>query len=212
MGASKKIVEEFGGQVPRTMEQLLTLPGRRAKNGERRPGHGVRHRRRSGRGYACHPAVPPPRPFAQYRSQENRTGFDARDPARQMDFVFPPIDLARPQSLPGAQSPDAPNATSNLSATQKTRQSEGFPFRVITVSLFVDAVGPRSIYLPNAANVRERLAAEHISGILHPKYQVHGFSVHLTARKVSAVDPTGQIDFGGGEYIAAGRMEIAPTT
>jgi endonuclease-3 len=27
MGASKKIVEEFGGQVPRTMEDLLTLPG-----------------------------------------------------------------------------------------------------------------------------------------------------------------------------------------
>jgi endonuclease-3 len=27
MGASKKIVEEFAGEVPRTMEQLLTLPG-----------------------------------------------------------------------------------------------------------------------------------------------------------------------------------------
>ncbi len=27
MGASKLIVEEFGGQVPKTMEQLLTLPG-----------------------------------------------------------------------------------------------------------------------------------------------------------------------------------------
>jgi endonuclease-3 len=27
MGASKKIGEEFGGEVPRTMEQLLTLPG-----------------------------------------------------------------------------------------------------------------------------------------------------------------------------------------
>jgi len=27
MGASKKIVEEFGGEVPRTMEQLLTVPG-----------------------------------------------------------------------------------------------------------------------------------------------------------------------------------------
>jgi endonuclease III len=27
MGASKKIVEEFGGEVPKTMEQLLTLPG-----------------------------------------------------------------------------------------------------------------------------------------------------------------------------------------
>ena len=27
MGASKKIVEEFSGEVPKTMEQLLTLPG-----------------------------------------------------------------------------------------------------------------------------------------------------------------------------------------
>jgi endonuclease III len=27
MGASKKIVEEFGGKVPRAMEELLTLPG-----------------------------------------------------------------------------------------------------------------------------------------------------------------------------------------
>ena len=27
IGASKKILEEFGGEVPRTMEQLLTLPG-----------------------------------------------------------------------------------------------------------------------------------------------------------------------------------------
>jgi endonuclease-3 len=27
MGASRKIVEEFGGEVPRSMEQLLTLPG-----------------------------------------------------------------------------------------------------------------------------------------------------------------------------------------
>jgi endonuclease III len=27
MGASRKIVEEFGGEVPRTMEQLLTVPG-----------------------------------------------------------------------------------------------------------------------------------------------------------------------------------------
>jgi endonuclease III len=27
MGASKKLLEEFGGEVPRTMEQLLTIPG-----------------------------------------------------------------------------------------------------------------------------------------------------------------------------------------
>ena len=27
MGASKRIIEEFGGSVPRTMDELLTLPG-----------------------------------------------------------------------------------------------------------------------------------------------------------------------------------------
>jgi hypothetical protein len=54
-----------------------------------------------------------------------------------------------------------------------------------------------------------KVAAARIAGILHPKYQVHGYSVHLTARKISAVDPTGQIDFGGSEYVAAGHIEIA---
>lgn len=33
MDASKKIVEEFGGQVPKTMEELLTLPGVARKTG-----------------------------------------------------------------------------------------------------------------------------------------------------------------------------------
>jgi endonuclease-3 len=33
MGASKAIVEKFGGQVPRTMEELLTLPGVARKTG-----------------------------------------------------------------------------------------------------------------------------------------------------------------------------------
>lgn len=55
-----------------------------------------------------------------------------------------------------------------------------------------------------------KAVAEQISGILHAKYQVHGFCVHLTARKVSAVNPIGQIDFGGNEYIPAGRLEITP--
>jgi endonuclease III len=33
MGASKAIIEKFGGQVPRTMEELLTLPGVARKTG-----------------------------------------------------------------------------------------------------------------------------------------------------------------------------------
>ena len=53
-------------------------------------------------------------------------------------------------------------------------------------------------------------AATHMAGIVHAKYQVHGFSVHLTVRKIYAVDPVGKLDFGGGEYVPAGRVEIAP--
>jgi deoxycytidine triphosphate deaminase len=53
-------------------------------------------------------------------------------------------------------------------------------------------------------------AASHIEGILHPKYQVHGFSVHLTVKKIYAVDPAGKLDFGGSEYAPAGRVEIQP--
>jgi len=53
-------------------------------------------------------------------------------------------------------------------------------------------------------------AAEHVQGMIHAKYQVHGFSVHLTVRKIFAADPAGRLDFGGGEYAPAGRAEIAP--
>ena len=53
-------------------------------------------------------------------------------------------------------------------------------------------------------------AADHNAGIIHPKYQVHGFSVHLTVRKIWAIDPAGKLDFGGGEYVPAGRVELAP--
>ena len=33
MGASKAVVEKFGGEVPRTMEEILTLPGVARKTG-----------------------------------------------------------------------------------------------------------------------------------------------------------------------------------
>jgi hypothetical protein len=55
-----------------------------------------------------------------------------------------------------------------------------------------------------------KVAAARVSGILHAKYQVHGYFVNLTASKISALDPTGQVDFGGNEYIAAGHIEMAP--
>jgi deoxycytidine triphosphate deaminase len=53
-------------------------------------------------------------------------------------------------------------------------------------------------------------AAAHITGIISAKHQVHGFSVDLTVKNVYAVDPTGRVDFGGGEYMPAGRIAVAP--
>ncbi len=51
-------------------------------------------------------------------------------------------------------------------------------------------------------------AATRVAGIINAKYQVHGYSVDLTARSVSSVDPVGQLDFGGSEYTPAGRIAI----
>ncbi len=51
-------------------------------------------------------------------------------------------------------------------------------------------------------------AADRISGIIHAKYQVHGFCVHLTVKRIYAADPTGKLDFGGSEYVPAGRVPM----
>lgn len=48
-----------------------------------------------------------------------------------------------------------------------------------------------------------------IQGVLNPKYQVHGTAVDLTVKAIYAVDPVGQVDFGGSEYKAAGRIPMA---
>lgn len=52
-------------------------------------------------------------------------------------------------------------------------------------------------------------AAARVSGMISPKHQVHGFSVNLTVKEVFAIDPVGQVDFGGNEYRAAGRAPVA---
>jgi deoxycytidine triphosphate deaminase len=52
-------------------------------------------------------------------------------------------------------------------------------------------------------------AATRVAGILNSKYQVHGYSVHLTVRNIFSLDPVGQLDFGGHEYLPAGRLAIA---
>jgi deoxycytidine triphosphate deaminase len=50
--------------------------------------------------------------------------------------------------------------------------------------------------------------ASRVSGMISPKHQVHGFTVDLTVKSISSVDPTGRVDFGGSEYSAAGKLPI----
>ncbi len=51
-------------------------------------------------------------------------------------------------------------------------------------------------------------AATRLAGTLNPKYQVHGYFVNLTVRNVSALDPVGQVDFGGSDYAPAARIAL----
>jgi deoxycytidine triphosphate deaminase len=51
-------------------------------------------------------------------------------------------------------------------------------------------------------------AAARVGGMISPKHQVHGYNVDLTVKCIYAVDPVGEVDFGGGEYRAAGRVPI----
>lgn len=52
-------------------------------------------------------------------------------------------------------------------------------------------------------------AAEHIQNLISPKHQVQRFAVNLSVRNIYAVDPVGQVDFGGSEYKPAGKLKLA---
>jgi hypothetical protein len=53
-------------------------------------------------------------------------------------------------------------------------------------------------------------AAARVKGILSAKHQVHACSIDLTVKDIWRVNPIGQLDFGGGEYVPAGRFPVEP--
>jgi len=53
-------------------------------------------------------------------------------------------------------------------------------------------------------------AADRVTGIISAKHQVHGYAVDLTVKNLYSVDPVGRVDFGGGEYMPAGKIAVAP--
>jgi endonuclease III len=99
IGASKGLIEKFGGQVPRTMEEILTLPGVARKTGNVVLGtaYGIAS------GVVVDTHVQRLSNRLDLTHNEDRTGSDSRHPQRKVDPVFPPAHLARPPRLRSPQ-------------------------------------------------------------------------------------------------------------
>ena len=82
-GAMRVLLDEFGGEVPRTVDELLRLPGRGAEDGERRRG---RARQPAGRRrrHARAPPVAAARPDAAGGSGQDRARPRQARPARRL--------------------------------------------------------------------------------------------------------------------------------
>ncbi len=103
IGAAKMIVNEFGGKVPKTMEELIAGTGRRAQDRECRAGHGVRDRVGRSRRYARAEGFAPARSDEADRPGENRAGPDEDRSEGALDSLFAPDHPSWPGSLRGAQ-------------------------------------------------------------------------------------------------------------
>ena len=102
-GAAAGLVERFGGEVPRTLAELTTLPGvaRKTANVVLGTAYGIAegvvvdtHVQRLSMRLGAD---------AQDRPEGHREGPDEGDPAGALDPVLPPGDLARPPRLLRAQ-------------------------------------------------------------------------------------------------------------
>ena len=56
--------------------------------------------------------------------------------------------------------------------------------------------------------LRGHEAVAHVKGTLSEKHQVHAYAVDLTVKVIWGVEPTGRLDFGGGEYAPAGHNPV----
>ena len=97
------LVEKFGGEVPRTMDELHALAGVGRKTANVVLGQRLRHQRRRGRGHACHAACQPAGVGERNQCGEDGTGVDEAGAAERLDAVQPLAHLARPPPLHRAQ-------------------------------------------------------------------------------------------------------------
>lgn len=50
--------------------------------------------------------------------------------------------------------------------------------------------------------------AGRVRNLINTEHQVHAFAVELTAKQLYSLNPTGAVDFGGSEYVAAERHPV----
>lgn len=51
-------------------------------------------------------------------------------------------------------------------------------------------------------------AAQRVRNLINAQHQVHAYAVELTAKQIYSLSPTGEVDFGGSEYVAAERQPV----
>lgn len=51
-------------------------------------------------------------------------------------------------------------------------------------------------------------AVERVRNLINPNQQVHAYAVELTAKQIYNLNPTGEVDFGGSEYVPAERHPL----
>lgn len=51
-------------------------------------------------------------------------------------------------------------------------------------------------------------AVERVRNLINAQQQVHAYAVELTAKQLYNLNPTGEVDFGGSEYVAAEQHPV----
>ena len=97
------LVERYDGEVPRRLEDLVTLPGVGPQDGERRAGQRLRHPGHHRR-HPLRPAGPPVRLDRRRPTRSRSSPRSARcSRSRDWTMLSPPPDLPRPPHLPRPQ-------------------------------------------------------------------------------------------------------------
>ena len=103
VGAAQKVLRDFGGKVPQTMDEMLVIPGAARKTANVVLGTAYGIAVGSGRGHARAARLAPLDLTKANRSGQNRAGLDEDRPARPLDPFLTPDYPPWPRAVPGAQ-------------------------------------------------------------------------------------------------------------